>query len=85
MSDRYQFLKDYTDPLNPSKVFKAGSVARLSDSDGQTLTANGTVKSVLDFTPQRKNVFEPNGCTQLTVEQLAEIEPIALSTNKHKK
>ena len=77
MSDRYQFLKDYTDPLNASKVFKMGCVARMSSGDGDVLIANGTVKRVADFTPQRMNVLAAGGCTQLDGNQIAQIETAA--------
>jgi hypothetical protein len=77
MSDRYQFLKDYTDPLNTSKVFKMGCVARMSSGDGDALIANGTVKRVADFTPQRMNVLASGGCTQLDGNQIAQIETAA--------
>lgn len=76
MSDRYQFIKDYQDPLNPIKTFKAGSTVRLSDGDGAALIANGTVKQVSDFTPQRKNALADGGCTQLSEAQKAEIMPV---------
>jgi hypothetical protein len=75
MSDRYQFLKDYQDPQNPAKTFKSGSTARMSDGDGAALMASGTVKQVADFTPQRKNVLAPGGCTELSEAQKAEITP----------
>ena len=87
MSDRYQFLKDYPDPLNPAKVFKAGSTARLSDGDGAALIANGTVKSIPDFTPQRKNALADGGCTQLDEAQKGAISEVIQEsvTNKNKK
>jgi len=75
MSDRYQFIKDYQDPLNPAKTFLKGSTARMSDGDGAALIADGTVKQVADFTPQRKNVLAPGGCTELSETQKAEILP----------
>jgi hypothetical protein len=75
MSDRYQFLKDYQDPLNPAKTFSKGSTARMSDGDGAALIASGTVKQVADFTPQRKNPLAAGGCTELSEAQKAEILP----------
>lgn len=83
MSDRYQFLKDYPDPLNPAKVFKAGSTARLSDGDGAALIASGTVKSIPDFTPQRKNALAAGGCTPIDAAQTEAITEL-LTRNKKK-
>ncbi len=68
MSDRYKFLKNYKDPLNPNKTFLAGSTARLDDATGAALVADGTVMQVGDFTPQRKNPLAPGGCTELSPE-----------------
>jgi hypothetical protein len=90
MSDRYQFLKDYQDPLNPAKTFLKGSTARLSDGDGAALIANDTVKQVADFTPQRKNALAAGGCTELSEAQKAEITPVdsdetQLTNTKNKK
>jgi len=87
MSDRYQFLKDYPDPLNPVKVFKAGSTVRLSDGDGAALIASGTVKSIPDFTPQRKNALASGGCTQLNEAQKDAIHEVineSVTSNKKK-
>ena len=87
MSDRYQFLKDYQDPLNPIKTFKAGTTVRLSDGDGAALIASGTVKSIPDFTPQRKNALAAGGCTQLDEVQKAAISEVIQEsvTSKNKK
>lgn len=87
MSDRYQFLKDYQDPLNPIKTFKAGTTVRLSDGDGAALIAIGTVKSIPDFTPQRKNALADGGCTQLDEVQKAAISEVIQEsvTSKNKK
>lgn len=84
MSDRYKFLKDYNDPLNPNKTFLAGSTARLDDATGAVLVADGTVMQVGDFTPQRRNPLAPGGCTVLSpaAKEILNVDTTEVKGNK---
>lgn len=84
MSDRYKFLKNYNDPKNPAKTFKAGWVARLDDATGAALVADGTVMQVGDFTPQRKNPLASGGCTELSpaAKEILNVDATEVKGNK---
>jgi hypothetical protein len=70
--ERYKFLIDWQDPLNPIKVFKAGSVVRSFGAEIMAgLIADGVVMQVADYTRCVQNPLEAaNACQPLTDEMI---------------
>ena len=77
--ERYKFLQDWTDPLNPIKTILAGSVVRsFGPSQMAALIADGIVMQVGDYTRCVKNPLETAGaCSVLSDEQAAMYSDIA--------
>lgn len=70
MSDRYKFLKNWTDPES-GKTFTAGNVVRMSPGQSGPLVENGTLMQVADFTICRKDIFAPGSCQPVSEAQAA--------------
>lgn len=82
--ERYQFLQDWTDPLNPIKTVTAGSVVR---SLGEPLTSEliqqGILKQVADYTRCVKQPLITDGaCAPLSDEQAATLSADIKVKNK---
>jgi hypothetical protein len=69
MSDRYKFLKSWTD-TDSGKTFGAGNVFRTSPGVAAPLIDAGIIMQVADFTICRKDILAPNSCQPVTDEQI---------------
>ena len=70
MSDRYKFLKSWTD-TGSGKTFAPGAVCRMSEGDAAPMVESGTLQQVAEFTICRKDIFAPGSCQPVTEEQAA--------------
>ena len=74
--ERYKFLQDWIDPLNPLKTILSGSVVRsFGPSQMAALITDGIVMQVGDYTRCVKNPLEAVGaCSVLSDEQISAYE-----------
>lgn len=84
MSDRYKFLKNWTDPES-GKTFTAGNVVRMSPGQSGPLVENGTLMQVADFTICRKDIFAPGSCQPVSEAQAAAYTGAAIAKAEPKK